>query len=224
MPLYKNYKIISCILLLQLTSCTVFKKPIVTYVNEPEKEVSVKKAPIASATNGKLKPDSIQIIPSKPFDLGYRDGFFSVENAGIIQFRYSILLNIEIEQLANFSLYKFIENWWGTPYKMGGTTKQGIDCSGFVSQLFSSVYGMNVPRNSSAQQQFAVPINKNQIQEGDLVFFNTNRRKKRDYVSHVGIYLHNNKFVHASTSSGVMISDLTESYWEKHFVDTRRVK
>lgn len=224
MALDIKFKLISCILFFQFTSCTVFKKPTVTSVIESEKDVVTEKKKIILATNSKSRSDSLQPIHSKPLELGYRDHFFSIDNADIIQFRYSILLNVEIEQLANLSLYKFIDNWWGTPYRMGGTTKQGIDCSGFVNQLFSSVYGMVVPRNSSAQHHYAIQIKKDQIQEGDLIFFNTNRRKKRNYVSHVGVYLHNNKFVHASTSSGVMISDLKDAYWLKHFVDIRRVK
>ena len=202
----------------------VFKKTVVIEIKESEKEVEIEKTTVILAANNKSKSDSLQLITLKPFELGYRDPLFTIDRADIIQFRYSILLNVEIEKLANLNLYKFIDNWWGTPYRMGGTTKQGIDCSGFVNQLFSSVYGMIVPRNSSAQHNYAMQIKKDQIQEGDLVFFNTNRRKKRNYVSHVGVYLHNNKFVHASSSTGVMISDLTETYWVKHFVDTRRVK
>jgi lipoprotein Spr len=102
---------------------------------------------------------------------------------------------------------------------MGGSTKEGIDCSAFVNTLMLSVYAINLPRTSKEQYEAAVKINDDELSEGDLVFFNT-----KGGISHVGIYLANNKFVHASTSGGVMISDLNEAYWKARYKGAGRVR
>ncbi|HEY8398082.1 MAG TPA: NlpC/P60 family protein, partial [Flavihumibacter sp.] len=112
----------------------------------------------------------------------------------------------------------FIEEWWGTRYRYGGNTKQGIDCSAFTCNLASSVFGKQLPRTARQQFDAAQKIPAEYLQEGDLVFFNT-----RGGISHVGVYLRNNKFVHASTSGGVMISDLNEEYFRKRFVGAGRL-
>lgn len=141
----------------------------------------------------------------------------TINEAASIQFRYSILLNTEVEYLSNLSLYKLIDDWWGTPYRIGGLTKKGVDCSAFVQNLVTNVYGEALPRTAQEQKSISREISREELREGDLVFFNT-----RGGVSHVGVYLHNNKFVHASTSGGVMISDLGEPYWQKRFVAAGR--
>jgi lipoprotein Spr len=141
----------------------------------------------------------------------------TIDEAASLQFRYSILLNTEVEYLANLQLYKLIDDWWGTPYRIGGLTKNGVDCSAFVQNLMNAVYEEPLPRTAQEQKALCKEISKEEIKEGDLVFFNT-----RGGVSHVGVYLHNNKFVHASTSGGVMISDLAEPYWQKRFIAAGR--
>ena len=129
------------------------------------------------------------------------------------QFRYAILLDTEVEFLANKDLYRLIRNWWGTPYRMGGMTQRGIDCSAFVQTIMAGAYELALPRTARLQKEACRSIDRADLQEGDLVFFNT-----RGGVSHVGIYLHNHKFVHASTSGGVMISDLDDAYWSRRFI------
>jgi lipoprotein Spr len=142
----------------------------------------------------------------------------SIENASLLQLKYSILLDTEVEAIQNTSLFQQIDEWWGTRYVYGGTTKKGIDCSAFVQVLYSTVLGIALPRTAKEQYGTTKPIAENEeLKEGDLVFFNT-----RGGVSHVGVYLQNNKFVHASTSGGVMISDLDESYWAKRFIGIGR--
>ena len=143
---------------------------------------------------------------------------FSVEKASSLQLKYSILLDTEVEQVQNASLFETIDEWFGTRYRYGGTTKKGIDCSAFVQVMFSSVLGIALPRTAREQYSATRKIEEDEeLMEGDLVFFNTTGG-----VSHVGIYLQNNKFVHAATSGGVMISDLDESYWAKRFLGAGR--
>ena len=140
-----------------------------------------------------------------------------IEKASSLQIKYALLLNTEVEQIQNMQLYQSIDGWYGTPYKLGGTTKDGIDCSAFVQTIFLSAFGVTLPRVAKDQYKITRHISRTELQEGDLLFFNT-----RGGVSHVGIYLQNNKFVHASVS-GVTISDMFEPYYVKHFIAAGRV-
>jgi len=144
---------------------------------------------------------------------------FNIEQGGPLQFKYAIKMNVEVERLSNRDLYKFIESWWGTPYRMGGSTQKGVDCSAFTQTLVSVIYGLQIPRTASEQKAFSAVVDEDKLREGDLVFFNTRGRG----VSHVGIYLLDNQFVHASTSGGVMISNLNDNYWHKRFINAGRV-
>ena len=141
------------------------------------------------------------------------------EDLSAMQIKYAVLLNTQAEEVRNKKMFEFIDQWYGTPYRLGGTTKKGIDCSAFSQFLFASVYGSSIPRTAREQYNLTDRISRTQLKEGDLLFFNT-----RGGVSHVGIYLQNNKFVHASTSGGVMISDIFEEYWARKFVGVGRLK
>ncbi len=141
---------------------------------------------------------------------------FKIENASKIQLKYSLLLDVEVEQLQNTALYSSIDTWYGTRYRLGGATKDGIDCSALTQITYATQYGINIPRTAREQYDATKRISRIDIKEGDLVFFNT-----LGGVSHVGIYLQNNKFYHAS-SSGVTISDLYDDYWEKRFIGVGR--
>ena len=110
------------------------------------------------------------------------------------------------------------QNWRGTPYRLGGMQKDGIDCSGFVHVAFRDAFGINLPRSTEALAQEGNKINKNQLKVGDLVFFKTGRKQ-----NHVGIYVGNKHFIHASTSNGVMKSNLTNPYWIKHYWKSTRL-
>ena len=155
-----------------------------------------------------VKSDEIVSRNNKPVE---------IEKASALQIKYALLLNIEVEQIQNIQLYQNIDDWYGTRYKLGGTTKSGIDCSAFVQTIFLSSFGVALPRMAKDQYKVTRHISRTELQEGDLLFFNT-----RGGVSHVGIYLQNNKFVHASVS-GVMISDMFEPYYVKHFIAAGRV-
>ena len=146
-------------------------------------------------------------------------GASPVENESVLKLKYAQLLNTEVEYVTNIRLFQEIDEWYGTKYCMGGTTKSCIDCSAFVQTLFSSVYGLTIPRTARDQYESSRKISSTMLKEGDLLFFNT-----RGGVSHVGVYLQNNKFVHASTSGGVMISDMFEQYYVKHFISAGRIE
>jgi NlpC/P60 family protein len=144
-----------------------------------------------------------------------------IENVPALQFKFAILENASVEELDNPKLLSFMDYWYGAPYHYGGMSRDGIDCSGFAFLLMSSVYGVaSLPRTAKDQYETSRHIHRDQLQEGDLVFFHTLGRRRA--VTHVGIYLRNNKFIHASVS-GVMISDLSEGYYEKHFIGSGRV-
>ena len=135
-----------------------------------------------------------------------------------LQFKYGQILNVDIEAIENISLYQFIEEWLDTKYRMGGNSKSGTDCSGFAGVLYDANYHQSLPRTAREQHHICEKVEMDQIKEGDLVFFNT-----RGGVSHVGVYLHNRYFVHASTREGVIISSLDEPYYKKSFISAGRI-
>ncbi len=129
-------------------------------------------------------------------------------------------LSVSEKEVRHKKLYSFVSDWYGTPYKYGGCDKGGIDCSCFTGLLYKKVYGVTVGRNTSLIFKEAEHIKTSHLREGDLVFFNAGTKD----VSHVGVYLKDNKFVHASTSKGVMINDLGETYYKKYYYGAGRVK
>jgi lipoprotein Spr len=145
---------------------------------------------------------------------------FDIESAQAVQIKYATMLDVPVEDLTNIALLQDLDYWWGTKYCMGGSTQNCIDCSSFTQTIIRDIYSIQLPRTAEEQFNTATPINASDLQEGDLVFFQTTGRT----ISHVGVYLANNKFAHASTSGGVMISDLNEEYWKKRFRAAGRVK
>ncbi len=143
----------------------------------------------------------------------------SIEKLSAIQFKYAMMMNVDVESLKNLSLFGFIENWFGIRYRMGGTTKRGIDCSALTGSLLLAVYGFAMPRTARQQYDATEHIKKEELKEGDLVFFNTHGG-----VSHVGLYLDNNHFLHASSRYGVTISSLEDNYYAKRFICGGRVE
>ena len=141
-----------------------------------------------------------------------------IENLSMLQFKYAMMMNVDVESLKNISLLGFIDNWFGTRYKLGGTSKRGIDCSALTGALLLAVYGFNLPRTARQQYDATDHIDKDELHEGDLVFFNTHGG-----VSHVGVYLENDYFLHASTH-GVTISSLDDHYYAKRFICGGRVE
>lgn len=112
-----------------------------------------------------------------------------------------------------------LKQYLGIPYRRGGLTKKGMDCSGFVRTVYRRIFGVELPHNSRDQYRCTdlKKVATNRLQTGDLLFF---ARKKK--VNHVGIYLGNNRFIHASSSVGITISSLNEGYWKKRFIGSKR--
>jgi cell wall-associated NlpC family hydrolase len=137
----------------------------------------------------------------------------AIEVCSSLQFKYAQIMNVEVETLTNSNLLNFIEEWWATRYRYGGTTKKGIDCSSLTGTLLKDVYGVTVPRTAREQHRTSTKLTRDELREGDFVFFNT-----RGGVSHVGIYLANGYFVHSSTSRGVTISNLDENYYSRKYI------
>lgn len=113
--------------------------------------------------------------------------------------------------------YDHYKEWRGTRYRLGGLSKAGIDCSGFVYVTFLDRLGIELPRSTHYQVQRGKDVARNQLQTGDLVFFRNGR------VNHVGIYLEDGKFMHSSTRSGVRISSMSNSYWQRSYWKARRL-
>jgi len=172
-------------------------------------------------SSGQKNHESIAAVEKKETPVKresvYRES--APEGLSQLQVKYAVLLNTPAEEVRNTKMFEFIDEWYGTPYRLGGTTKKGVDCSAFSQFLFASVYGFSIPRTAREQYNLTTRISRTQLKEGDLIFFNT-----RGGVSHVGIYLQNNKFVHAATSGGVMISDIFDEYWARKFVGVGRLK
>lgn len=119
---------------------------------------------------------------------------------------------------AKVSLMQAYREWEGTPYILGGSSKEGVDCSRFVNIVFDEYFAIDLPTNTREQLNAGDGIRRAAVRTGDLVFFKTGRRDL-----HVGIAVNQGEFMHASTSNGVMISKLGNSYWRTRFLAARRV-
>lgn len=122
-------------------------------------------------------------------------------------------LGIVVDDHSNLKLLEVVASWLGVPYKDNACSKEGTDCSGFVQAVYKEVYGKTISRNTQGMLKEVKKVERTQLKEGDLVFFSIQSKK----VSHVGIYLKDNKFVHASTKKGVMVNDLNEPYYASTF-------
>jgi lipoprotein Spr len=109
-------------------------------------------------------------------------------------------------------------SWKGVRYRLGGDTKRGVDCSSFVQRTFREQFGLELPRSTWEQQETGKSVSRTNLRTGDLVLFRAGSTGR-----HVGIYIGNNQFVHASTSIGVTISNMDEPYWKKRYNEARRV-
>ncbi|OOR99182.1 endopeptidase [Haemophilus paracuniculus] len=110
--------------------------------------------------------------------------------------------------------------WKNTPYRLGGTTKKGIDCSAFTQMVYRRVYGVELPRMTVDQAKQGRQVRKSDLKAGDLVAFKTGRGPNG---RHIGVYVKNGEFMHASTRGGVIFSRLDNVYWSKAYWQARRL-
>jgi lipoprotein Spr/probable lipoprotein NlpC len=115
-------------------------------------------------------------------------------------------------------LMQSYSQWKGTPYRIGGMSQSGVDCSAFVLIVMRDQFGVRVPRTTDEQLRFGKRVRPNRMRTGDLVFFRTGRK-----TLHVGIMVNQEQFMHASTSQGVMISSMREQYWRRRYIRSNRV-
>ena len=127
-------------------------------------------------------------------------------------------VNLSNIRLVRQILYSELREWDSVGYRMGGLSKDGVDCSGLVYIIYRSRFGIPLPRRTYEQSRVGREVAQQQLRPGDLVFFRTGR-----HINHVGIYLDHRRFLHVSTRSGVMVSSLDNVYWAKKYWKSMRV-
>lgn len=133
---------------------------------------------------------------------------------------HSRALGFELKGHEDPALLSEVISWMGTPYKYGGSTRQGADCSGFALSVYRDIYDYKLPRSAYDMARYSRRVSKSRLKEGQLVFFRTKKRK----ISHVGIYLGQGYFIHVSTSKGVMVNHLDEPYYKRTFAYGGKVR
>ena len=129
--------------------------------------------------------------------------------------------SIELNQKtspAAAAIIRTAQKYTGTPYVFGGTTPKGFDCSGYLQYIFAQ-HGIKIPRAADEQYKIGTMIARNKLIAGDLVFFTTDTKE----ISHCGLYIGNGKFIHASSSKGVRIDELNNSYWKTRYAGAKRI-
>jgi lipoprotein Spr len=184
------FPLIFFLLILLMDSCAV--------VNHPSSTSGIK-------NSDRKETDHTRAVSSS--SIGLRD-------------HYAKVLGISASQIANLQLYRFIDNWMDVPYRYGGKSRSGVDCSGFTSLLMNEVFQKAVSGSSSEIFKTSSPVKESSLKEGDLVFFKINSKE----VSHMGVYLANGYFVHATSHAGVIISNLNEPYYRKYFFTGGRLR
>jgi probable lipoprotein NlpC len=128
-------------------------------------------------------------------------------------------VDLNDREVVKSNLYAQYEEWKGTRYQIGGLSRQSVDCSGFVHITFKSRLGIVLPRSTDLQVELGQNIDKDELRPGDLVFFKTGRTLR-----HVGVYLEDGRFLHASSKLGVAISHLNDNYWKSAYWKAKRLE
>jgi cell wall-associated NlpC family hydrolase len=229
--------ILGLLLVTSLISCGTFKPASKYYQNSLVTDIAPTKnelqflavksvshskiitSPLASTSSKEENEEKepVHIAAKTITDEAFSD--IKAENFDLKQIKYAIILDVPVESITNKELYNFIEEWYGTRYVFGGTSKRGIDCSSLMQKIYTQVFYKDIPRTAVTQHRQTQRILKSELQEGDLIFFHTTRSG----ISHVGLYLGNDRFIHASSSRGVTISNLNEKYYVNAFRACGRV-
>ncbi len=122
------------------------------------------------------------------------------------------------ERALRGKLDQALQDWRGTRYILGGTSRRGIDCSAFMQVVFKDYLGVSLPRTTREQMKIGSSVRRRNLKIGDMVFFKTGRT-----TYHVGVMINGEQFLHASTSSGVTISNIQNQYWVSTYLTTRRI-
>jgi len=184
---------------------------------EPNSKFNFKKSMVISDDIPLLR----MVTKTEPttFDVKKEEPSFTSNMLDWVKNKYSYMIDVMPNQISNVMLYRFIDEWYGVKYRMGGTTKKGVDCSAFVKHLYQYVFGYNILRTACLQFKESKKIAKDDLREGDLVFFKVGTSR----ISHVGVYLRNNFFVHSASSKGVSIANLSNAYWSRYFAGGGRM-
>ncbi|MBN2188816.1 MAG: C40 family peptidase [Chitinispirillaceae bacterium] len=132
---------------------------------------------------------------------------------------FGALLDDPVQKSGEALLEKAAVAWLGTPYRYGGMSKAGIDCSGLVCMIYREAVDYTLPRSSEKMQQLGSPVQLSALRKGDLLFFRNGRKR----VDHVAMYLDNDRFVHASSKLGVIISSMNDDYYRSRCIEARRI-
>ncbi|SHE57427.1 lipoprotein Spr/probable lipoprotein NlpC [Fodinibius roseus] len=133
-------------------------------------------------------------------------------------FRPPSAMNVSVVNSTRASLMQAYREWKGTPYRLGGASESGVDCSMFINIVFADYFDMDLPTNTRTQLNVGEGVRRTAVRTGDLIFFRTGRNRL-----HVGIMVDREEFLHASTSRGVTISELSREYWANRYLAARRV-
>ncbi len=166
-------------------------------------------------------------VPGKAFNkhlrrnIVHKDKLTEVNDSNFINF-YSSLLGVKLDSCCNRKLIAVVSSWLNVPYRAGGNTKFGTDCSGFVSVIYKEVFGVNLSHGGLSMfrqmKQFVKRTEK--LQEGDILFF----RERGTRITHVGLYLKDGKFIHAATYGiGVVVNDLHSAYYRRTYYMAGRI-
>lgn len=143
----------------------------------------------------------------------------NIEQKSAIHFQYAIRYNVPVELVSNLDLFRFMDLWMGTRYSFGGTSLRGIDCSGLTRRLLDDVYCKKVSRTVTGQFKQCKEIARDELRQGDLIFFHTTRPG----LSHVGIYVGDDYFIHSGCTKGVSIESLQQKYYKDAYRKAGRI-